>query len=806
MKCPLGIVAILYAAGLLLGNFLRLPVPVLFGVSSALCVAAFVLAKIRDFLVWPLIIFTGWTNFAWRAAIISPDDLRVVITRPAEDVVVRGILDATPTERIYIRDEVESSRTLAQLSVSAICRDGQWHRAYGKLLVSTPGTAPKNCFSGQQVEISGIIAPPKRALAEGLFDYQTYLRRRGIYFQLKAESFSDWKILSTNNVPPWSDRFLAWAKSTLAYGLPVEDKPLRLMWAMTLGSKNVLPGEAYDPFIESGTMHIFAISGLHIALIAGILVSLLRVLRVSRMWCGVLVIPLIWFYTAATGWQSSAIRSAVMMSVIIGGWSLKRPTDLLNSLAAAALIILMWDPQQLFQAGFQLSFFVVLSIALILPPLEKILNRRLQPDPLLPLELIPFWKRCLHWSLRFFAMCLATSFAAWLGSWPLTAFYFHLFSPVTLLANLLIVPLSGFALACNLGALICGTWLPMMTELFNFSGWFWMNWMDKISEFTTQIPGAFVYVPAPAIADFAIYYSMLIAALTGFAFAAKRRKALVFALTLVCGFYFWRWNSARQSTDITVLPLSGGSAVYCDAPGAKTDWLIDCGDSNSVEFVTAPFLHAQGVNRLHRLALTHGDARQIGGAGALQEIFPIEKIATSSASFRSHVYRLLIKSLRKTPERWRKLNSGDAEDCWTVLHPASGADFAKADNKALVLRGEINGFRVLLLSDLGWPGQDALLNCYTDLRADIVVSGLPNENEPLCDALLRAIQPKLIVVADPEFAGGKRAGAPLRKRLKKFGVPVLYTRDSGAVTISLRRKNWIARAMDGSRIESRSAN
>jgi competence protein ComEC len=111
------------------------------------------------------------------------------------------------------------------------------------------------------------------------------------------------------------------------------------MWAMTLGWKTALTNEVNEPFMRSGTMHIFAISGLHIALIAGILVSLLRVLQVSRTWCGVVVIPLIWFYTAATGWQPSAIRSTVMMSIIIGGWALRRPSDSCsNSLAAAAFI------------------------------------------------------------------------------------------------------------------------------------------------------------------------------------------------------------------------------------------------------------------------------------------------------------------------------------------------------------------------------------------------------------------------------------------------------------------------------------
>ena len=102
-------------------------------------------------------------------------------------------------------------------------------------------------------------------------------------------------------------------------------------------------------------MHIFAISGLHIAFIATILVSLLKVVRVRRRISGIIVIPLLWFYIGATGWQPSAIRSAVMMTIIIAGWIFKRPSDLLNSLAAAALVILLWDPQALFSASFQLS-------------------------------------------------------------------------------------------------------------------------------------------------------------------------------------------------------------------------------------------------------------------------------------------------------------------------------------------------------------------------------------------------------------------------------------------------------------------
>ena len=156
-----------------------------------------------------------------------------------------------------------------------------------------------------------------------------------------------------------------------------------------------------------------AISGLHVALIAVILVELLRGLGVSRLVCGLLLIPLLWFYTAATGWQASAIRSAIMMTVIGVSWSLERPSNLLNSLATAAFFILILDPQQLFQPGFQLSFMVVLSMALLTPPVEEWRQKIFQPDPFLPPELRPRWQRWLDWPVRFLTVNAVTSFAAW---------------------------------------------------------------------------------------------------------------------------------------------------------------------------------------------------------------------------------------------------------------------------------------------------------------------------------------------------------------------------------------------------------
>jgi competence protein ComEC len=180
-------------------------------------------------------------------------------------------------------------------------------------------------------------------------------------------------------------------------------------------------------------------------------------------------IPLIWFYTAATGWESSAIRASVMMTIVLGGWALKRPGDTVNSLAAAAFHHSVVGPAPAFRSQFQLSFFVVLVIALMLPPLNRLWTGCCGTIRLLPAELLPRWRRALTDTLRMLGRYCALSFAAWAGSIPLAAKYFHLFSPVSTAANIVAVPLGTLALMSNLGALLCGTWLPWVTALFNHS-------------------------------------------------------------------------------------------------------------------------------------------------------------------------------------------------------------------------------------------------------------------------------------------------------------------------------------------------
>ena len=249
--------AMAYAGGLLLGRWGSPPLAVLFIVCLSLAGIALACGRARHWLLWPLLVCTGWTALTTRTSIVSPIDLRLRFGDQPTLTEVRGRLDGTPSPRIRFRGEDADWHTLAIVRVEEVRRRRTWEPAFGEVAVTTPGVLPATFFDGQAVEITGTIAPPKGALAEGLFDYRSYLGWQGVYHQLRVETTNDWRLGPEGSRlarPPWADRFLAWAQVTLGRGLPEEDEPLRLLWGMTLGWKTALTDEVSEPFMRTGTM------------------------------------------------------------------------------------------------------------------------------------------------------------------------------------------------------------------------------------------------------------------------------------------------------------------------------------------------------------------------------------------------------------------------------------------------------------------------------------------------------------------------------------------------------------------------
>ena len=173
-------------------------------------------------------------------------------------------------------------------------------------------------------------------------------------------------------------------QTTLSRGLEDSPEIHGLISGMVLGARDETPDEIEEQFQQTGTLHLFAVSGLNVAIVAQLLWIIAIAARVPRRWAIALIIPALFFYAAITGLNTSSVRAALMGAILLGGFFVERKVLPVNSVAAAAFLILCYDTNQLFSTGFQLSFAVVLAIIILADRLYRWLLRWWEPDPFLP--------------------------------------------------------------------------------------------------------------------------------------------------------------------------------------------------------------------------------------------------------------------------------------------------------------------------------------------------------------------------------------------------------------------------------------
>src|SRR6185503_15259510 len=157
---------------------------------------------------------------------------------------------------------------------------------------------------------------------------------------------------------------------------------------------------------------------------------------------------------------------------------------------------------------------------------------------------------------------------------------------------------------CNCLTFLFAAWLPIVASFFNYFGWLFMKWILATSIWFAHWPGAHFNWEAPTLFTILAFYTIFIAVATKWLFTTERRKCKFTALAVIAFAWCGQWFHFHSQTNLTVLPLNGGSAVYFNAPDSRNDVLIDCGNDDSAQLVTKPYLQAQGVNSLPRAALT----------------------------------------------------------------------------------------------------------------------------------------------------------------------------------------------------------
>lgn len=587
--------------------------------------------------------------------------------------------------------------------------------------------------------LHGRLYLPRTSSNPGAFDAQKHALRLGRVARLDVDQL---KRVGDNHQGLWcafleaAERCRQWMSARLTLDLEDDPETAAVIRAMALGVSAEADREIEDAFRNSGTLHVFAVSGLHVGLMGVIALHLLGQLGVRRgisLW---LVIAIVFAYAFITGWRPSAARAAFMMAVFMGTRLIDRKSSLANSLGLAALLLLAWNSHQLFMPGFQLSFAVLWISAEGSKPLLEKLRPLTQLDPFLPPQLASWWQRGWSGLRRSVASTFSVSLAAWIGSLPFILAHFQAVTPVAVVANCVLVPLSTFCLAITCLSL-CAAALQAagVLVLFNNLNWFLAKAMIVSAAWFAGLPGA--------------------------------------------NFHF---QAGVRATDAPVvwrmLEFSHGSAAHHLRVGGE-HWLFDTGDAESFRHALRPSLHASGVDAVSGVFLSHNDADHIGA------------LAQVAATFKDPN---LYCSMQEPGFQGTRLAAGDRLTLSTdqhfpvvveVLHPTPEVPSGRSDDRAMVLMLHAGPWRVLWMSDAGWKTEKLLCAGTTDLRCDVLIRSQHEYDKSITTEFLLKAAPRAILCgSDP-----RHAGAALPASLVDFAtqksIPLLDTWTAGAIEVRL---------------------
>ena len=389
------------------------------------------------------------------------------------------------------------------------------------VLVALPASPPADTFDGY-LAAAGVNFRLNRARALGLE------RPAHAYYRFCAASAA---------------RF----RATLGQGL-AEKRPelAALLRAMMLGETHELSGEQRTLFMQSGTMHLFAISGLNIMVIAGSIRAGLLLLRLPRWLQFGIGIGLLWLFVDITGAAPSAVRAFIMAAFLQAAYVFRRPANLLAALVASALVVLLVSPLQLFSASFLMSYGIVTALLVLGLPLGEAWLARTAPWRDLPEVTWRWWQRWLATAWRASVSAVAVGVATTLVSLLTSVQFFGLLTPGALLANLALIPAAMTATLGGFGSLLCGlAGFGPGVVLCNHAGALVLFLIEWVVRQSVRWPGAFLpaHFTAPWIGPTALA-ALMAALVVGYATHWERRGGswwppfAIVALVLLFGIRF----------------------------------------------------------------------------------------------------------------------------------------------------------------------------------------------------------------------------------------------------------------------------
>ena len=771
---PLVYITLAFVSGLLTANWVNIEPRILLvsaAITALIAVSAYIADRREVFLVLlAVFLFSG----AALGAFDSKNALYIGDKFLGGEVVVEGYISREPDHK--------RNKVVYELKVEKIIRSDEVAVIRTRALVNV--SEPKEVYGyGDYVRTKGVPYRPGAAGNPGQFDYAGYLGDKGIWALLSVKEDNIEKIGSGYGNP------IAGAAMHLKQELlevnrkTMEPTHAAIVNGIVFGSRGEIDPEITEVFNETGIVHILAVSGLNVGLVAAGVTGLLGILNVRRLNFSAVTVAII-VYAYITGMGIAVMRAAIMSWIYFYGQKLGRDRDWPTTMAVAALIILAFSPGSLFEAGFQLSFAATWGILYIGPFIDRKLEGLGVGSP---------WIRG----------CLWVTLGAQLGTLPLIIFHFNIFSLVSILTNLLAVPLVGLILPFGISASLMGLLHLKAAELINHINTFFVELMMFIVDTIHNIPNGVLYVSVPPFILIVIYYLSLFLMLSDGQSILKKYQwvsmslSAIFLISFILMLTGIRWGN--NNFEMHVIDVGQGDSILIRFPNGD-NMLVDTGGWSG-EFdrgrgageVVGSYLRRLGINKLDALVLSHPHEDHCAGAYYLYRRFKIDALLVSPVTTSPEIvdeidpsYMRLLAEIEKKGVPIKELFSGDR----VILDPNVYVEILGPDlnllrdtssdinNNSLVMLIKYGVKSFLLTGDIEIDGQTEVMEKLVHQKVNVLK--VPHHGS-------KYTLPEFIETVEPDYSvisvGRNSFGQPAAEIVEQCNLtgPVYRTDQDGLV-------------------------
>jgi ComEC/Rec2-related protein len=591
---------------------------------------------------------------------------------------------------------------------------------------------------GEVIKIRGKFFVPERERNPGVFPRLELWKRAGVFGGMSVHEATTLRVNWYSAPLRWAETIRERLREGITRGLPEESHGRAVIQAMVLGEKPPRDSEVSRAFRESGAMHVFAVSGLHVTLVGWLFWVFLTNLPIPRRAGVFIVILAMTTYAFVTGLRPPAIRATVMAVCFLGAYFLRRRPSLFNALALSVILVIFWRPSQVFEVGFQLSYGVLVAIGLGVGIALKFTGRIAELDPFFPARLLSDRQRKVMVVRKYFANLGASSLAAWAGSMPIMIWHFGIVTPIAVITSLFLIPATVAVLGLAFLATIFGSLSSTLGSGLN------------------QVNAVIA---------------------TGAFYTAKGFSRVPLG----------HWQSRRLTpADWVVFDChDGGAASFLDVEGGA---MIDVGGSRFYHDQLRAILGRWNVE-LETVFITHPDGDHVGGLPLLLEKVQLKKAILPMPQARSPSYREFVA---EAPTRGCKMivpRTGESfkigEDVRVeIMREGQSAERGVADNRIMVMKVHWKGWKVLVTGDLGIDDELALLEDGTDLSADVVIMGRHAWGVSGQHQFLEATGAEVVITSAGRFPPFEMPKDRWLKHVRSQGYHLFNQWESGAVMMN----------------------